>query len=349
MKKTTKQQPAKGSSGQSSKQSNTMSKNKRPSSKPKSAQGPRLSKCAADYARCLANPFSGPLACVPSFPATSSLKSRVWIKGVFSTGTSGIGFIAADPSSMCVYNPPANAATFFTLPGFAGTDMNFGSANVGFASSNAVNAAGNVSPSGVVYRVVSCGLRIRYIGTELNRGGIILGLHDLNHNSLYERDFASIDGEINSVRFRVDREWKTVLYKPVIDTDDNFASAFPTFTPSGNDNSFYMGFIVSSPTATIPESYEYEIYGVYEFQGRIIRGQTPSHFDPVGYAAAHSVSQSPTQMIPFSGPAEVHEQSFLQKTVGYLEDGISVAGRIGKAVWDVIDNPIVEGLIGAIF
>ena len=126
-----------------------------------------LSRCAADYAMCLSNPFTGPLACVPVSPTVMSLKLRAWTKGEFKSGTAGVGYINADPYSAvasdlaCVrHSDAAYAGSTVALSGVAGTSAHF-------SNSPYINASFTNGAAGAQYRVVSAGLRIRYIGTEL--------------------------------------------------------------------------------------------------------------------------------------------------------------------------------------
>jgi len=216
--------------------------------------------------------------------------------------------------------------------------MDFNAVGVQTGSSNADYAFGSLANSNTTYRIVAAGLRISYTGTELNRGGLIVGVQDPNHNSLYLSTVQSIDQQTVSKHFRVLPNWVTVLYKPVYDSDDDFVSNYAPYTPAVNDLSFFMGFIIQSPSATLSESYEYECYTVLEYQGPAVRSQTPSHFDPTGYAAAHTVSQVTTAMQPFKGDPAPVERSFLQNVDRVLDTGISYGNKLLTGIESIADS-----------
>lgn len=291
---------------------------KRPAQPPKKKTPPRrtgkylppLSKCATDYAISLADPFTGPLACVPTYPAVLTRKLRVYAKGTFSTGTTGFGFIVFDPSYGI-----ANDQTFVLASDalYGGVTIIGAVGTTAYLSNSDYQAADLGSgPNQIVFRVVSGGLRIRYIGTELNRGGQVCGLTDPNHNSLLTRTFGSLSGEEQSRLFPVNREWITLLYRPFLVGDTEFANSLVGTTPL--DPSFYMGYALQSPTAG-PCVFEFEAYSTYEAQGRNVRGMTASHVDPTGYAAVHTATNLSPALAPTVAKTADRTKSFLN-TVG---------------------------------
>lgn len=301
--------------------------------KPKATHVVSISKCTNDYARALANPFTGPLACVPSYPAMMSLKTKQWTKGTFSTSaTTGLGFCVVDPYRTAFNDVNSNVVSFSTYalstinslaPGAFGfpTNAQFSTAELG------------PLPSQLQFRLVACGVRIRYIGTELNRGGQKIGLMDPTRSSLDGHGIADFNAEITSVKFPIAREWTSVLYRPVDNADLTFATSI---TPGYN---FSMGFIVQGASSTTPLEYEYELYSVVEYQGRIARGQTPSHYDPTGMAAVNSVSVLSKALLPNSQSDAARETQIIGQTTHYIANGISHANTISKT----IDNAVQGG------
>jgi len=162
-------------------------------------------------------------------------------------------------------------------------------------------------------------------------------LSDPTHTSLDGRSLSDFDAEVQSRRFPVDRKWLTVLYRPVVDVDDEFKGTFPN---GATDPNWYMGFALAGASATTALTYEWEYYSIYEYQGRNIRGMAPSHYDPTGYAAVHSVSQMGKHLLPSDQDASTRSGSFLSEVGNYLGSalswGVDHAGGlidIGKAAY----------------
>jgi len=284
-----------------------------------------VSECARDYARALANPFDGPLACVPCDFLNSNLINRTYVKGTFACG-SQIGFICLDPKKSAFNDQPCVISSKST---FTGTNMDLNAtADINLDSSNSAYSSTliGVNQGDLAYRIVASGLRIRYTGTELNLGGIVNALHDPTHCGMYLRNMSQMDGELQARRFAVSRKWTTILYRPVVsneqallETTPNFASTnSPTITNATSN--WYMGFIVVPPSSTTFSAFEYEAFTVVEYQGRNIRGQRLTHADPAGFAGCVQAAASfaPSQQTSFET-----EKSFVQKVQEYIVKGIS--------------------------
>jgi hypothetical protein len=266
-----------------------------------------LSPCAMKYARCLANPFTGPEACIPSFPAVLSKKVRVFAKGVFTTSsTTNIGFILLTPTNFIANNLGGCFTTDSTFAGTAFTNAGTGVINNGSNSEYSAASFG----SGVTlakYRMVSAGIRVRYIGTNLNLGGQLVAYQDPDHQSLITRTITDIDGETESRRLPYSRDkWSKVLYRPAYDEENNFQAVFPPIAGATQ----FMGIITESAVASQP--FEWETFAVFEVIGRNVRAKTLSEVDPAGYAAVHTASLHPQNLLPNQVPPEQQEQSMVK-------------------------------------
>lgn len=289
-----------------------------------------LSPCARDYARSLVNPFEGPTACIPNFPACMSRKVRVFSKGVFSTGTSGFGFILVDPLLAAIND---QGSLWYSLSNYAGTTIT-DTVVVGTqtASSNSDYPIATIGPAStqVQVRVVSSGIRIRYIGTELNRGGQIVGLSEPTHDSLTNRSFVDLSGQERSRLIPVlDRNWVTLTYFPVQPAESEFSSdVVPASRPCPAK---FMAFAVNAASSGTPLSYEYEFFTNLEYTGLNVRGLTPSHVDYVGFSAVHAVSQTSNHDRPHHEVLKRKEESFLEEIARYAGSALSwVGNNIGK-------------------
>lgn len=274
-----------------------------------------LSKPTVDYARCLGNPFSGPLAQLPNAPANHTKKFRTFIRGGFEAQTSnGHAWIMATPR-VGVVNDVSSVSGSLTT----GTNISWFNTSVGadrfFATTNSEYTTAQVGTgeNQLEYRVVSSGLRIRYTGTELNRGGIVVGIQDPNHNSLQDRLLTSVDAEEVSRRFNVKRDWITILYSPVNNGDLNFHSTLP----AGPPELWYLGFAIQAPAGT-PSTYEFEFYSCYEAFGKNIRAMTPSPVDAAGFAAVHSASSLGSALRPTDSPVGKVERTILAATAKHM-------------------------------
>jgi predicted enzyme related to lactoylglutathione lyase len=290
-----------------------------------------ISDCARDYARALTNPFTGPLACVPISPTVLSRKLRVFSKGEFRTGTSGVGFIVADPSSAI-----ANDITTvnYSLANYAGTIIG-GFFDVGVVltrtNSDYINTAFGTGASKAQYRVVSAGLRVRYIGTNLNMGGTIIAFVDPTSSSIVGRSASDLRAEMTSRRLPVNREWSTILWRPVLINDYSFTTNAPS-TAAGSGVWGPMGFLIESPDSTISMLYEYEFSVVLEVNGRDIRGQTVTKSDVVGQTAIASVSLTANSFIPHQMNATISSENFLDRVANEIHTANSYVASGGKVL-----------------
>lgn len=239
----------------------------------------------------LANPFNGPeQACIPDFPALMSGKQRVWARGTFSTSSNalagGFGYIIGDPKWASAND---SASIVHNLPADPTTAIDFGTGAQGYTNSQYNFAMhGN---NGITRRVVSAGLRIRYTGSELIRGGRIVGLHHPNHNTINGGTQASLLAYKEAESLPIERDvWTTILYRPVEQSDYDFGSDFPAI--GATSQCFYMGFAIQAfdTTGANTQAFEYEFFVNFEFQGAVIVNKTPSHIDAAGHGAVNAIT-----------------------------------------------------------
>jgi hypothetical protein len=307
-------------------QTNMKKSKQRNSIRSRQGSNVNLSDCAAAYAASMADPFEGPEdACIPDFPALMTGRFRVWAKGTFSTATGaaslGQGFIVCDPRtatvndtpSLFVNDPASITGNLISTTSIAGTTVPF--------FSNSPYATATLGLTGIQSRVVSCGLRIRYVGTEFNRGGQIVGLHHPAHSNLLNFTIPVFDSYKESDRLPVTRDWTTLLYRPVDTNDLNFD---PGFDPVASQ--FFMGFIIQSPdpTGAIVSPYEFEFFCNPELQGNIVQNKMPSHVDVVGHGAVNAVSNmSETMHKPHQVPSSVMAQAAISASSHYISSHVS--------------------------
>lgn len=303
-----------------------------------------MSSCAQNYARSLANPFTGPEnACVPNYPALQSLKQRSWSKGVVSTGTLGIGFVWFDPRVGAVNDLNC---VFYTDNTFAGTAFSVPpTVGVGFSKSNSGLVSTQFGPQATLaYRVVSAGVRARWTGTELNRGGQMICLQNPNHASLLGLAPVNLDLVQQTVRLPVkDDQWTNTLFFPLDSDDLNFRKTFPNTATAADSDSYYIGIMFVAPSGGTGGTFEWEVYFNHELTGYNVRGQTPSHNDPSGFAAVNAVTNFTNHLLPSNVPSARKAEEFLGAAATYLEQGLSWGVQNAPRVLASTANLITNG------
>jgi hypothetical protein len=253
----------------------------------------RLGHCAGLYAHSLADPFTGPPeACLPVSPSIMSSKQRVFIRGQMATSsTDGRGFIVAQPwaandnGSTTVGGAPIyySSATWVPAAGVAIPALSTATAGINVASTNSpyTRAFFGVATGGIQARLVSFGMRIRYAGTELNRGGRVLLFEDPEHNGfdpLQPVAISTILANEKAKEHKVGEDWLTLCSTGP--TQPNEYDFLGTYQPPTGLASFYLMAVVQS--AAVGQTFDYEVFWNWEFAGSPVRGKTYSESDDQG-------------------------------------------------------------------
>lgn len=322
-------------------------KKKRPAKMKRSyAPNSVMSECAAKYAYAVADPFSpkGIGACVPTFPARLSQKSFARTQFTFAIGTSKCGFVAVAP---CLSNN--GVAIYRSGSGYSSTDkINCSDVAVTSSSFSALpydnsyflDGSGIVNSS-VTGRVVSCGLRIRYDGTELNKGGTVYGLVMPDHGNIDQMTTALMTSYRESFNVPVRRGWVDLAASAVDQHECEYPDAADFVTlGSGNLETLSMTFPFSQNTAIngtnlgvgAPimgfivtgldgNTFIGEVIINVEYVGRVCNPQsTRSHSDQVGLS----------QVMDAVGSAQV------TRSDNYVSNAVAVGKQLLQTV---LDNP----------
>jgi hypothetical protein len=301
-----------------------------------------LSNQAHEYSKAVADPFGSKPCGIPSFPSLPSLKVKTWAKGTFQTsGTTGFGFIAVDPRAAVVNDTDS---VMYSTSAYAHSHVrNTGLGSVS-AATNAPYTTAQISAAAdaLSYRVVASGLRIRYIGTELNRGGYKIGLRDPTGSTLADRNIPAFEAETQAVRFSVDRKWTTITYQPWQSNLLEFAQSLgvggsvpDAATVVAPSRQFWMGFAVQAAEATTSLAYEFEFYTIVEYQGSISTGQTVTMHDPVGHAAVGATLVNSKALQPTQLSSAERVSSTLEHVSHYVKHGISSYQAVSQVASDV--------------
>nr|WPR18253.1 MAG: hypothetical protein [Crogonang virus 50] len=292
----------------------------------------QMSAATSAYCQALCNPFDAAPCGVPLSPVLQTYKAKNYAKGTCHTGSSGVGFVLLAPNLLVANNA---GGVYYSTPAYAGTTMEVAGAGVSVANANAPfpssqfgDGAANLS-----FRMVASGLRIRYGGTELNRGGFKIALIDPTHDGLDGRDEASLLSDQQATRYPVNREWTSVIWRPIREEEYRFR-----FNMTGVVTEPYMGIMVVSPDASLDMLFEWEAYSIYEYQGATARGQTVTYSDPTGFAAVQSVTNTMTGS--YKQPSHQVAATTHQSVMQYLLHGISGIVDTGLSALPVVQKAV---------
>jgi hypothetical protein len=239
-----------------------------------------LSPCSRDYLQVLCNPFLAikDLPCVPDLYDSPSKKVRTRVRGTVVIGTNNFGFITycpfagagSDESSICYSSSGTTfVGTTITFDG-AATGTSLGSNSQAPYQSTAFGALN----ANVQYRVVGSGLRVRYTGTELNRGGTIIPFRHPQNEDVTGLNIGLAMGFQETQAIQVDRKWHMIAWVPTSAGNYQYQTQ-----PTSNSNPFNRITILLSGTPT--NTFEWEIVSYFEYTGQT-DNVTPSHSDIEG-------------------------------------------------------------------
>lgn len=165
------------------------------------------------YYAAIATPFNMQArGCgVPSFPSVASQKATGFLTGVAVVGANGMGFLAVSPclandDNVVHYSGATYAQNSIQIePSVTGLNARR-MTTLPWDSALLVDGTGS-APSSVRGRIIATGVRIRYIGTELERGGRIVTYVSPSHSNLNGSSFDRLASRAEAVRLPVSREW----------------------------------------------------------------------------------------------------------------------------------------------
>jgi len=244
----------------------------------------KIPECAEHYLSALVNPYDTPAGvCIPSdlFPLPSS-KVKAFCRGRMNLGTSGIGFVTCRAA---IVND--QAAVSHTTSASLGTTATVASAFTNVATQWVTMlpySEAAVINSRVAGRVVSYGLRLKYIGPLMSRNGVATSYEDPDHISAERFTYDELNGNPYSTIRRIGSDdWDAeVNYSgPTHPSDVEFVSDGSPLNPASYDK---LAIIMVSGVAG--DVYEYEYYTHIEYIGTQVVNKTKSHADGVTFGKA---------------------------------------------------------------
>lgn len=325
--------------------------NKQPKAKQPMYAGRHLSPCTAKYVAALADPWADAnvAPCIPDVPSYPSKKVRIIIRGSGATSSSTApytGFVWGCPEKWLAGD---GAKAFVTSSTFAGSSFQ----NSGTTGVSAVNASTDYTVASLdatrAYRLVAAGIRVRYIGTLANAGGVVAGLLEPTHGDLTNKTYSNLRSYQYVREYPFGERWVALTYSPYATTDSTYL-AYASRSSNG-----YMGVMIQSAANSAP--FDYEIVAHYEMFGSAINDGSRDGMDPVGYAAALEVAQQGETV-----SATVGEPGFLASLANSAKSAVeevaaamsgtsrspmaNTAGRAMKAYLERVAGPALTNTYG---
>jgi len=288
------------------------------------------------------------------------------LTGVVTIGSGNFGFVNIYPT--LARDTVAVVATNST---FTGTNNAVSSLNTGLTAYSNPQATYTLSqftdgspqlPPTVRGRIVSVGLRWRYIGTNLNMGGRVLALVHPDHNNLESNTYVTLASFKEAVHLPCSRKWQEMVifsnqpseieYPNLLSYDGGYLEAILSAYPlsSTQFGGYYATQTVSQTCGGCPMTVFFESSSA----GNQWEFQVVSHMEFVGSLAQHALTKSHADATGFSVIQEAANSSYLNrvKTMANevassfnqgLQAGInSLSGTAGAVVGSSLGKKIIE-------
>jgi hypothetical protein len=226
-----------------------------------------ISPCTVNYAKALADPWNPQTTqdvCLPDTNAVSSFKFHTRSRGTMTVNSSGFGYVAVSPVALA--NSALQSVSFSNLGTGASVSTVPVTTNTAWNTSiNSNSPFGNTNTSLLpLMRPVVVGVRIRYSGTELNRGGSIAFYKSKslnNSESASGQSFATILLANTCNVASVDRKWHGVTWTPYDDMDANYVNVGTGYDIIGNGYNKELCLLVQSQAGN---TFDFDISGFFE-------------------------------------------------------------------------------------
>lgn len=225
------------------------------------------------------DPWNTPAgACIPTWPATPSSRIVTKCRGVATVGTAGYGWVVVYPWSMAASDA---AAVWYTGASYTGSTF-AGSTTTGVTSTspNSPFTTSTIGDNSAIYRLVACGVRMRYTGSELNRGGRAIAICHPAHSTLDSMAFSDVEAYENIMSRPITNDWVCAVHQPISTPEVNFVA-------STSGHADYLGVMVQAVAGV---GFEFDVYAHLEFTGATVVGKQPGLVDEVGFGRASAIS-----------------------------------------------------------
>lgn len=287
-----------------------------------------LSQCVVNYSKLVTNPFcSSSSACLPIPPCMPSRTVSTWVKGTLTTGSGGYGFVTMYPPDMIAGNIPA--VNWSSTSAYAGTIITASAAaGSSAASSNSPydSTAFGTAKDKRQFRLIAAGIRVRYSGTELNRGGSVYGLTHPDHQTLHTYDESTLLAFERMHSSPVtSKKWEEISWLPARPDEYQYGSTVTAGFPTNTNT--YMGFLIKRP-GTTDVVFDFECFAHFEVIGG---GETvvPRMGDMIG---GSGLINAFSDGVDYVNSAADRYSNLVSKTVKAIQNMSGFAQLLGPAI-----------------
>lgn len=333
---------------QSKTKNNKAKKNNKKSRKKKGLNGMSgLDVLCGEYCRTLCNPFAPTKSGIPSWPSFNSRILHTWVKGsCFATTANKFAFVAFSPRNAIVSKGGEGDAEDIicvtaSAANYAGTtiDTNDGTTGVSGLSSNSPYAESFFTGEADLnqFRLVSAGLRIRYAGTEMARGGTAVGINRPYVDGMGYDDIQAFPLVHN---LPLERKWITVLWNPRSPIDLEYFQAYDINQAS----SWNMAITAYVADASAGGTINFEAFANFEIIGDGVPDAVPRSVSANVYTTIGEFTKASN-----SGAAQTEEEnaSIMSKVATNVVNlGVKYAPHLGAFAGGVIRG--MRGPVGQV-
>lgn len=271
--------------------------------------------CTMQYYKALMDPFIASIRspCIPDLFEIPSQKESTRVRTLVGCGTAGFGYAIVYPRVWTSDTTKAVVSTTaYTLTNTSIT------AGVGKTLLNDLQIPYNSSATRSA-RTVGCGVRIRYVGTNLNQGGRMI-MSRLGYLSSPDGlSTSEILAKTSAVSLIVTRQWQELNYIPNNSTECDYSEAINAVTSpliiaieSASGNQFELEIVTHNEyTATFSLGVE-----------RPVVSPTASHSDILGMSAIRNFITSLTESTPVRAAYQAG-LIYLQKVYGQSRNRVN--------------------------
>lgn len=252
------------------------------------------------------------IPCIPRDPNPRTRKFYAWYRNTVQCNASGFIFFALAPRRI-VNNSAVDMSTpplIYSGPSYVGTAGQFPTVldtpvilpafvqiadfNTDYPNASVVNVNGR----GTKYRIVGCGLRVRYTGTQQSMAGLLHCFVEPNHDSIAGATVSDINQFETYFSVPVSRQWTEIRYTPVMDSEFSFLPDYPynpgLYLPSpgaiyiADSKNHYMGIMATD--MAVGTSLEFQMINIWEAVGPLVRGLSDTPVDIQGTSVVLNAS-----------------------------------------------------------
>jgi len=192
------------------------------------------------------------------------------------------------------------------------------------------------------FRLVGMGVRARYTGTELNRGGTMILARATRQGPVgFNTDgyqYQTLLDDQLSNQFPVSRTWRTIAWNPRTAQEYDFLKGASDWYPASTLAATYGAdplpgpdMIIAVSGGVVGNSFDYEIIGYYEYIGTDLDNVSKSESDLVGLSAVRNVTENQA-VIPDSGTSYYEQIAGAISQIGSSSTSAAILTTLGNKV-----------------